>query len=136
MNNFKKICASLNNLLKFDVELMYGCGEPYLCVFHEKTRNDDYALYEISQVAHMVKSLVDKYYSNVCVLGNASINAGDNIPVSCTFKMSKPMLDKEELKSQYGIDCRWENEWDCIKQDECIEFGRCVYLQEWEDRCL
>ena len=136
MDNFKKICEDLDKLLKCDVELMYGCGEPYLCVFHDKSRNEIDALYEINQVTHMVKSVVDKFYSDVCVLGDANINAGDNIPVSCTFKMDTPMLSKEHLKAQYGIDCLWNNDVCCDKQKDCIEFGECVYIQEWEDRCL
>ena len=137
MDSFKKICEDLNKLLKFDVELMYACGEPYLCVFHDKSRNEfEEALYEISQVAYLVESFVNRYYTEVCVLGNASINSSENNSVNCVFKMEKPSLSKEELKAQYGIDCQWNNEGCCDKQLDCIDYGECVYLQEWEDRCL
>lgn len=52
-------------------------------------------------------------------------------------------MDKEYLKA-HGIDCRWENSWECPyykfigDKDEmdCIEFGECVYLGDDEDRCL
>lgn len=44
-------------------------------------------------------------------------------------------MDKTKL-IENGIDCRWENKEDCTHQNDCIEFGRCIYLQEYEDRCL
>ena len=45
-------------------------------------------------------------------------------------------LSKQELYSKYGVVCNWENKEECTYQSECINFGRCIYLQECEDRCL
>ena len=131
------ICEQLGNLLTFDVELMNVDGEIYLCVFHDKSMNeDDKAIMEIMQVAYLVKCFISKYHEDKCVIASESINSSGSSPVNCTFRLEKPMLSKEVLKSEYGVDCDWQNNERCMYQDRCIASGECVYIPEWEDRCL
>lgn len=131
----ERICEQLGNLLRFEVKLMNVDGEIYLCVFHDKSMYEDSeAIIEIMQVAYLVKCFINKY--SECVIASESINTSEGSPVNCVFRLEEPMLSKEVLKSEYGIDCNWQNEDECIHQSECISFGECVYLQEYEDRCL
>ena len=139
MDILKEICEELNRVLVFDVEIVYACGEPYLCIFHNGLVNemDIKTMGDVINCGHMTNFFVNKYYSDKVVLEdmNSYFDKSDKL-YSCVFKVTKPNLSKSDLKLDYGIDCGWENDYDCPKQESCIEFGECVFMQEWEDRCL
>lgn len=87
----KEICEELNRVLVFDVEIVYACGEPYLCIFHDDFNENDFdtALVDIVRCSHMVKFYVNKVYSNKILLESRCVNSNGCDEVNCTFKVVK-----------------------------------------------